>query len=42
MQPSSHLGDERRVPPVSQEDLLTVPAASRWASEHMRKNVTPL
>ena len=41
MQPSSHLGDVRRVPPVSQGDLLTVPAASRWASEHMRKNVTP-
>ena len=44
MQPSSHLGNERRVPSPSRQerqDLLTVPAASRWASKHLRKNVTP-
>ena len=34
MQPPSQSGDTQR-------DMLTIPAASRWASKYLRKNVTP-
>ena len=39
MQPASHPdSNDRR---VSARDLMSIPTASRWASEHLRKNVTP-
>ena len=39
MQPASHLGSNDRRAPI--QDLMSIPTASRWASEHLRKNVTP-
>lgn len=39
MQPASHLGSHDRR--ASVRDLMSIPTASRWASEHLCKNVTP-
>ena len=39
MQPASHLGSNDRR--ASIQDLMSIPAASRWASDHLCKNVTP-
>ena len=46
MQCTSHLGSsEPSMSPISvraaAQDLLSIPTASRWASKHLRKNVTP-
>ncbi len=46
MQPASHLGSSGRSAPPSTstqaaQDLMSVPTASRWASEYLSKNVTP-
>lgn len=39
MQPASHIDSNDRRAPI--QDLLSIPTASRWASKHLRKNVTP-